>query len=229
MFGERRLLPLVENNGTGLCSAAGPEEGGCQDVATVKSAMRVSATTARMRGDGLARSARLVHSLSRVIARLPGGLVAAVWPLPGEPDLRPLLHDLHARGRSVLLPETTPRGQALLFRRWTPACTMLPGRFGTHAPDGQLATPDVVLVPFLAFDRRGRRLGYGGGYYDRTLAGLPHGLSVGFGYASQEVEAVPIEPHDRPLDLIVTERGTVWRGPRTQYAGDQTQVREDGV
>ncbi len=133
------------------------------------------------------------------------GTVAGVWPLPGEMDLRPLLHALHARGHRIVLPDTPPRGERLRFRVWTPGAAMLPGRFGTLRPDGALAEPDMLFVPMLAFDRCGGRLGYGGGYYDRTLAALPNRARIGFGYAAQEVEAVPLEPHDVGVPVIVTE------------------------
>ena len=148
----------------------------------------------------------------RILATLDvpaGTTVAAVWPLPGEIDLRPLLGVLHARNCRVVLPETTPRGQALVFRHWQPGCAMLHGRFGTQHPDGDEAVPDVLFVPLLAFDRRGRRLGYGGGYYDRTLAKLPGRLAIGFADALQEVDEVPTDDTDQYLPLIVTDREVV--------------------
>ena len=150
-----------------------------------------------------------------VLARLhaaPGTTIAAVWPLPGEIDLRPLLDALHGRGCRVVLPETPARGQPLTFRRWQPGCAMRAGRFGTQHPEGDEAVPDVVFVPLLAFDRQGGRLGYGGGYYDRTLARLPAACAVGFGYAEQEVEEVPTGAHDQALPVIVTEREIVTTG-----------------
>ena len=81
-----------------------------------------------------------------------------------------------------------------------------PGRFGTFHPDGLALTPDVVLVPLLAFDRSGARLGYGGGYYDRTLAALPGCLAIGCAFAAQEVDQVPVEPTDQRLHAVATER-----------------------
>ncbi len=138
--------------------------------------------------------------------------VAGVWPLPGEIDLRPLLQELHARGHRIVLPFTPPKGERLSFRSWAPGSPMLPGRFGTLYPDGAQAEPDLLFVPLLAFDRAGRRLGYGGGYYDRTLAALPGRVGVGFGYASQEVGAVPVEAHDVVLSAVVTEREIIRQG-----------------
>lgn len=135
--------------------------------------------------------------------------IACVWPLPHEIDLRALCHQLCAAGRHVLLPDTPPRGQPLSFRLWTPHTSMLRGRFGTQVPDGPTLTPDLVLVPLLGFDRMGNRLGYGGGYYDRTLASLPGVRSVGYALAAQEVEHLPTGPYDQPLSCLVTERETL--------------------
>ncbi|GBQ11190.1 5-formyltetrahydrofolate cyclo-ligase [Acetobacter cerevisiae DSM 14362] len=135
--------------------------------------------------------------------------IACVWPLPHEIDLRPLCHQLSTAGRHVLLPDTPPRGQPLTFRLWTPSTPMLRGRFGTQVPDGPTLTPDLVLVPLLGFDRTGNRLGYGGGYYDRTLASLPDVRSIGYALAAQEVDQLPTGPYDQPLSCLVTERETL--------------------
>jgi 5-formyltetrahydrofolate cyclo-ligase len=133
--------------------------------------------------------------------------VGGIWPLPGEIDLRPLLAALFARGHRVVLPETPPRGRPLVFREWSPGCEMIPERFGTYRPAGRLAEPDVIFVPLLAFDGRGYRLGYGGGYYDRTLQALPQAKAIGFGFAAQRVAHVPNEAHDIRLPRIATELG----------------------
>ncbi|GLQ70639.1 hypothetical protein GCM10007866_30920 [Gluconobacter albidus] len=151
---------------------------------------------------------RLRLLLLKEILAQPAQRIAAVWPLAGEVDLRPLCHAVSETGRQVLLPETTPKGSPLVFRRWTPACPMIAGRFGTSHPEGEIEVPDLVLVPFLAFDRFGYRLGYGGGYYDRTLAALDV-PAIGFGFAGQQVDSVPTGPYDVPLKTIVTERGII--------------------
>ena len=139
----------------------------------------------------------------------PAAVLAGVWPLPGEPSLVPAWDALHRRGHRIVLPETTPPGTALLFRSWTPDAVLRQGRFGTRHPDGPALRPDIVFVPLLAWDRCLNRLGYGGGYYDRTLSALPEAMAVGIGFASQEVAAVPAGPHDVRLDAMVTERGLV--------------------
>ena len=140
-----------------------------------------------------------------------GAVVAGYWPMRGEIDVRPLLLALLGRGHLVVLPETGSRGEALVFRRWRPGVAMVPGRHGTAAPAGPVGVPDVVLVPLVGFDARCHRLGYGGGYYDRTLAGLPGARTIGCGYASQQVDAVPAMPHDVALDAVATERGVLFR------------------
>lgn len=157
-------------------------------------------------------AALIASILSRVVFQA-GDAVAGVWALPGEPDLEPLWHRLHALGLRVVLPETPPRGQALRFRPWHPGCRMVAGRFATLHPEQDplppAASPDLLFVPLLAFDEAGYRLGYGGGYYDRTLAALPQARAIGYGFSFQQVEAVPRGPFDIPLRIIVTEAGCV--------------------
>jgi len=97
----------------------------------------------------------------------------------------------------------------LIFRLWYPGMAMLCEPFGTVRPTGEVATPDVLLVPLLAFDRAGRRLGYGGGYYDRTLPLLPGAKAIGCAYAAQELDAVPAGDYDARLDAVATERGVI--------------------
>ncbi|MCC6717500.1 MAG: 5-formyltetrahydrofolate cyclo-ligase [Acetobacteraceae bacterium] len=147
-----------------------------------------------------------------LLAEMPppaGAAVAGFWPLGAEINIRPLLATLHARGHQVLLPETPPRGNPLIFRLWQPGMTMLPERFGTVRPTGPVMVPDWLLVPLLAFDRAGRRLGYGGGYYDRTLAGIPGAVAVGCAWAAQEMAEVPADALDARLDAIATELGVI--------------------
>jgi 5-formyltetrahydrofolate cyclo-ligase len=173
------------------------------DVARAKQILRAEARARRAACDPAADLSPHILALD-----LPPA-IAAVWPLPGELDLRPLLHTLHARGHAVLLPQTPPRGQPLIFRRWHPGSRMLPERFGTSYPDGEPATPDLILVPLLAFDRAGGRLGYGGGYYDRTLAAHPATPRAGIGHAALEIPLVPMDTHDARLGMVVTERGII--------------------
>ena len=109
-------------------------------------------------------------------------------------------------------PVTPPRDQPspLTFRAWTPGETLARGSFGVHEPtEGEIVTPDLILVPLLAFDRRGHRLGYGQGHFDRTLEALRNKgkvAAVGLAFAGQELPEIPTEPHDQALDAILTEK-----------------------
>lgn len=147
-----------------------------------------------------------IHTLLRADSPVR---IACVWPMPGEVDLRPLYGRLHKGGWQILLPETPPKGSPLLFRQWGPDSLMREGRFGTVYPDGPIDVPDLILVPMLAFDRRGYRLGYGGGYYDRTLASLPDARAIGYACSVQEVNDIPVGPFDVPLPVIVTEKENI--------------------
>ena len=155
-----------------------------------------------------------MHLAARVLAAgppLPCSAIAGFWPMEGEIDVKPLLLALIGRGHPVLLPETPPRGEPLVFRHWRPGTAMVAERFGTARPDGPVGVPDLLLVPLLAFDARCNRLGYGGGYYDRTIAALPGVRTVGCAFAGQQVDAVPVLPHDAPLDAVATELGVIFR------------------
>lgn len=145
----------------------------------------------------------------------PGAAVAGYWPIGDELDVRPLLAALAEADRTIALPAVAGRGMALEFRPWTPGQPLEAGAHGTrHPPAGAgLVRPSLLLVPLLAFDRAGWRLGYGGGYYDRSLAALRDAaavIAVGVGFAAQEVERVPHDGHDQRLDAVLTERGFAW-------------------
>jgi 5-formyltetrahydrofolate cyclo-ligase len=134
-------------------------------------------------------------------------VVAGFWPIRDEINILPLLHGLAERGYTLCLPETPAYGAALTFRKWQPGAELLPGRFGTAHPAGDVVRPDFLLVPLLAFDAQGNRLGYGGGHYDRTLAQLPGAFRLGCAYAAQEISAVPVEANDLKLHAVATELG----------------------
>ncbi len=184
------------------------------DLLRQKALLRARACDVR---DGLMPSlgAALAEHVLAEVRIEAGAAVAGTWPIAGEIDVRPLWVALHERGHRVLLPETPPRGLPLIFRRWAPGALMVPERFGTWRPDGPVGVPDVIFVPFLAFDDRGHRLGYGGGYYDRTLAALPGARAIGAGFSALQVDRVPSGPHDRALDAVFTERGPVALRPES--------------
>jgi len=137
-------------------------------------------------------------------------VIAGYWPLPEELDCRPILQRLLDDGRTVVLPAIIRRDGPLQMRVWEPDAPLYPAGFGTLAPSelAPQARPDLVLLPLLGFDRLGTRLGYGGGYYDRSFAeaeGRP--LMVGLAYGAQEFETIPRDEHDIALDAVVTETG----------------------
>lgn len=150
---------------------------------------------------------------SAVIAHWPEawlhcGPVAGYWPLGNELDSRPLLQHLAAQGVAVALPRMLERNTPPVFLPWDAQVALSADAFGILAPgEGQAVVPRLILTPLLAFDRKGGRLGQGGGHYDRVLAGLrPSGvLAVGLAFAGQEVAEVPLEPHDQRLDWVLTE------------------------
>lgn len=144
-----------------------------------------------------------------------GKVVAGYWPVKGEVDIRPILMHLSNRGSICALPVVSTENQPLSFRSWTSKTDMVDGVLGIpvpdiSSPDVKLVTPDILLVPFVAYDRRGYRLGYGGGYYDRTIAHLRSKgkiETIGVGFTVQKMQdLLPIDEHDVALDCVVTER-----------------------
>ncbi len=143
--------------------------------------------------------------------------VSAFHPYRSEIDLRPLLGRLAGEGWTTALPVVVADGAPLLFRRWLPGEPLDKDAMGIEIPEAHSpeVEPDVLIVPLLAFDRQGYRLGYGGGFYDRTLAKLrakKRVIAIGAGYAAQEVETVPHESYDQKLDYVMTERGIITCG-----------------
>jgi len=146
------------------------------------------------------------------IAKTGEGIIAGYIPLDDEADPTLLMETLAAEGRTLALPCIAARGAALVFRQWVKGEALVANGYGIlePVPAAPAAVPGLVLVPLLAFDSRGHRLGYGGGYYDRTLDLLRRDgavIAVGIAFAGQEVEELPRETHDHMLDMIVTESG----------------------
>ncbi|TNC51853.1 5-formyltetrahydrofolate cyclo-ligase [Rubellimicrobium rubrum] len=150
--------------------------------------------------------------LSEVLKPHLGRPLAGYLPMRTEIDPLPAMAEAAAHGL-VGVPITPKRGLPLTFRQWSPGCAMMDGGFGTQIPaSGDVVVPEVLIVPLVAFDRRGGRLGYGGGFYDRTLAALraDHAvMAIGYAWAAQEDGDLPLEETDAPLDLIVTESDVI--------------------
>ena len=140
-----------------------------------------------------------------------GAIVSAYWPMGDELDPRPLIHRIQGAGHTIGLPVVVAKGAPLMFRDWTPETRFIPGGFKTEVPEPTApeVVPTILLVPLLAFDLKGYRLGYGGGFYDRTLVKLRASakiMAIGFAYEGQMVDEVPRAEYDQPLDAILTER-----------------------
>jgi 5-formyltetrahydrofolate cyclo-ligase len=177
-------------------------------VMTSKQELRLQA---RARRQELGRpdfsAALAAHAPSLGIAR--GSVVAGYHAYQGEADPVGLMTRLAELGARIAFPRIVARKDALMFHLVPEGENMKPGNFGIHEPMDHWpeTIPDVALVPMLAFDKDGNRLGYGGGFYDRTLAGLPHVRAIGIAYAGQEMAFIPKEAHDRALREILTEQG----------------------
>jgi 5-formyltetrahydrofolate cyclo-ligase len=174
---------------------------------------REAGLTAREAGDPRAGMLLAGHVLER-FAPPPGAVVAGYWPLATEIDPRPLMLALAGRGHALALPVTGRRGMPLVFRRFRFGDWLAKGRFGTCRPGegAEVLTPEFLLVPVVAFDATGVRIGHGAGYYDVTLAALRargQVTALGCGYAAQRAERLPVARHDQRLDAIATEHGVL--------------------
>ncbi len=181
-----------------------------------KNALRAAALARRDALDDSARTAaaQRLAAFADIFDVTPDTVVAGYMPMRGEADPLPLMRRLAERGARLALPAVIARDMPLAFRAWREGEALVAGPYGTRHPgDGaESIIPDIVLVPLAAFDRRGHRIGYGGGYYDRTLANLrARGplTAAGVAFAAQEVETVPASPHDALLDLVLTEAGPI--------------------
>jgi len=177
------------------------------DIATTKAEAR-KAAFARRKLAFAAGQGQAAALLADHLAQYAGRALAGYMPMRTEIDP---LSAMAAHDGPVCVPVITGPAQALRFREWTPGCAMVPGDFGALIPaDGAWIEPDVLIVPLLVFDTRGYRLGYGGGFYDRTLMALRARrptIATGFAFAAQEVAEVPIDATDQKLDAVVTETG----------------------
>lgn len=185
-------------------------------TATEKSDLRRAALERR---DALAaavraEAAQIVAARDLPVALAPGSVVSGFSAMQSEINPVPLMRRLVDLGFRLALPVVTERRQPLTFRAWAFGDPMTSGVWGIRepVPSAPEVAPDLLLVPLAAFDRRGFRIGYGGGYYDRTLRGLRSQkpiVALGLAFAKQEIPRVPNMPYDQPLDFVLTERETI--------------------
>lgn len=177
------------------------------DLAAAKAAAR-KAAFARRKAAHAAADGTASALLSGVLAGYRGVPLAGFLPIRTEIDPLPAMAEAAAHG-PVAVPVIAAAGQPLLFSRWTPDGPLRDGPFGARVPEvDDFIEPEILIVPLVAFDLHGGRLGYGGGFYDRTLERLRARratLAIGFAFDAQEAESLPLEPTDQPLDMIVTE------------------------
>lgn len=194
------------------------DPGTAQDVARWRKAERARLIAARLAIPAEERT-RIAGEVARVLDELvatrPGTTISIYWPFKGELDLRGWMHGVVERGARVVLPVVVEKARPLAFREWSPGCAMTRGVWNIPIPaDGEELTPTVVVSPVIGFDPGCYRLGYGGGFYDRTLAALaPRPRVIGVGLDLAAIPTIYPQPHDIPMDLIVTGAGGVLRRP----------------
>lgn len=173
-------------------------------------AERDAMSVADRQAAGLAIGAVLTAFLRGRFGDLAGRVISGYWPIKGEPDLRPVLEALHMAGARVALPLVEEKAAPLVFRRWTPATKMVRGDWNIPVPppEAESVVPGIALAPVVGWTGDGYRLGYGGGYFDRTLAVLePRPFTIGIGLESARLQTIFPQPHDIRLDVILTEAG----------------------
>jgi 5-formyltetrahydrofolate cyclo-ligase len=160
------------------------------------------------------QAAEIIAAREFPVAIAPGMIVSGFMPLKTEINPLGLLRKLSECGAQLALPVVVGKGQPLIMRAWSFGAPLASGVWGIREPnaDAPAVTPDVLIVPLLAFDRAGHRVGYGAGYYDMTITALRAKkpvVAIGIGFAAQEIDAVPATPRDARLDLVLTEREVI--------------------
>lgn len=208
---------FVEHPGRTGAPASLPAASAAQDWEEVRLWRRAKRTVLIERRLAMPAEERAVHgeaitaALAHVLASCRGMLIGFYWPFKGEYDPRPLARSLCGEGMRLALPVVVEKAKPLTFREWRPGIPMVHGVWNIPVPaEGEPVSPDVLLAPLVGFDGRRYRLGYGGGYYDRTLAApAAKPRAVGVGFELSRIATVHPQSHDIPMDLIVTERRTV--------------------
>jgi len=206
------LLHELQSDGS---VGADPEQ--ARDLARWRRAERdrlMAARLAMSAGERSAHAQAIIAGLDALVTSTATTVVSVYWPIRGEPDLRPWMHALALRGAGVALPVALGLGRALEFREWHPGARMARGLWKIPYPaEGARVVPSVVIAPLVGFDAGCYRLGYGGGFFDRTLAAMAAAppLAIGVGYTDAELPTIFPQPYDMAMRWIVTPAGT--RGP----------------
>jgi 5,10-methenyltetrahydrofolate synthetase len=204
------------------------------DSFVFRAALRREKLAARMALDEQTHaewSARIEAHLAALLMPLPPHTLAFCAAVRGEFDVRPLASLLIERGWQAAMPIIETVKAPMSFRVWTPSSAMDTDRHGIPVPlNGSILVPTIVLLPLVAFDTRGFRLGYGGGYFDRTLATLvPRPWTIGVGFELGYVEDIRPQAHDIPLDAVLTEAGIVWHAQADQIRDSRQPMNTSGL
>ena len=180
-----------------------------RDVVQWRTLERERLIAARLAMDADSRASQtqaMARDLDDLIAAHSAAIVSVYWPIRGEPDLRPWMRSRFERGIRIALPVAVELHRPLAFREWHPDARLARGLWKIPYPaDGIEVTPGILLAPVVGFDGEGYRLGYGAGFFDRTLAALsPRPVAIGVGYASGRIETIFPQSYDIPMDWIVT-------------------------
>lgn len=184
-----------------------------EEIAEAKALLRKSAGECRANLSETERAEKSLSVSCRLVDNIPiisGQKISAYWPIGEEVDCKPLIFKLQAHGATIVLPTIVGANRPLVMREFLGEDHLISAQFGTLEPnvDAPEITPSIILLPLLAFDKIGARLGYGGGFYDRTIASMQNKpILIGLAFDVQEVDFVPTSTHDMTLDMIVTETG----------------------
>ncbi len=200
------------------------------DLSLWRAAMRAELIARRQAMSAEARQAaglRISLALLRALPQQAGMVVGFCWPHRGEYDPRPVLDGLRAQGLRNALPVIRREAEPMRFLRWEPGVAMEEGPFGIAIPKGtEEVDPDVLLIPLVGFGDGGDRLGYGGGYFDRTLAArTPQPLAIGVGFEFAHMATTFPRNHDIPMDAVITEDAVRWRENGHLHAITPVQLR----
>ncbi len=179
------------------------------DVARWRKAERIRLIDARLAISADARAVmaqKIGEGLDAAVGDVSGRIVSLYWPFRGEPDLRPWMATVIERGGTIALPIVVEKAHPLIFRAYKPGDRLEKGVWNIPIPaEGDPVLPDIVVAPLVGVDRRNYRLGYGGGFFDRTLAAMPRKpLVIGVGYEMQRIATIYPQTHDIPMDVVVT-------------------------